>query len=193
MLRFRRRGGFRGKKFREPRMWDRVAATSANGTSIFAAPFVTALWDPTLIIAGNQDLRLTMMRLMVDGEISVTLTGGANPSSHIVSMGIYLGSPGEVKDPSFAAAGDVRSDWLWLSHTPVFQNAASPFFAVATGALTRNLENTVGLLDVRTKRKLDQDQQVLFAIRFRDPLSAVSAATTTTQLFSSVLYQRTPR
>lgn len=189
----RRNSSFSRKGPREPKMWDRFGAATLNGQNIFGAPQTVVLWDPSTVIAGNQDLRLTLMRMMVDGKITVTLTGGANPSAHTVSMGIYMGSAGDVRDPSLPAGLDAKTDWLWIKHSVVQQGTASPILAIADQALTRNLQNQNGLLDIRTKRKVDQEENIIFSIRFNDALSTVSTATAQVELWSSVLYQRTMR
>jgi len=169
-----------------------VQLSGLNGTSIFAVPQVVTLWDPTNVIVGQQDLRLTLMRLMLDGYIAVTLTNAANPSVTVVSLGIYLGTPTEIRDPSLPAAVDRNTDWLWLNHEKQTIVAASP--VLLNVGFQRVLQNTTAnMVDLRTKRKLEMDQVISLAIRFNDGNSAATGATVSTNLWTSVLYQRTMR
>lgn len=191
----RRRGGFGGRiqRPREPKMWDRFKCAVLDGSNIFAAPAGVTLWDPSAMVAGDQDLRLTLMRLMVDGHVAITLTGAANPSETNVAFGIYLaGSDEGLRDPTLPNASDRHADWLWLNHSAVGVTLASPIL-IGGNIGTRNIQNTTGLTDIRTKRKVDQDQLIKLSIRFRSAVGAVSAATVQAELYSSVLYQRTMR
>lgn len=191
-MRFRRRAGFSRKKFREPTNWDRVKMIGQSGTSIFTgAGTAIIVWDPTQLISGGQDLRVTMRRLMIDGACAFTVTGGAVGNPIVVSAGIYIAGAGEpFRNPSLTALADERTDWLWLGHSNFFQNVASP----ATAAFTqlRNIQNQPLLIDLKANRKLDQDQVIYMT--FDVPAQfAVSAATITHQFYSSVLWQRTSR
>lgn len=182
-------------------MWDRAPATPQSAGNVLNTTVSTTIWDPTSVIAGAQDLRLTLMRLLVDGALSVTLAGGtaAIGDIYLISTGIAMVGPSESgADPSLGSAAAEHEDWLWLHHDELVITAgASPFIFPLSNLLIRNLENQTALLDVRAKRKVDQDQVIKISIRVTSPDivngHAPATAVVNHQLFSSVLYQRTGR
>lgn len=204
---FARRRAFRGRGrgFREPTAWDRVNI-SVGSTGILNVPGVTTLWDPTAIIAGPQDLRLTMMRLMLSGTFGLHTTCASTGAAGDVvavrlAMGIYMGSPSESKNPLLLATTDQQADWLWHHSYALFFTLTGAITAANFGGAlpTRNLQNTIGLIDIRSKRKVDQDEQIILA--YAAETSALdnnigfnlTAASIAFKLTSSVLYKRTSR
>lgn len=193
---FRKRRAFRGSRPREPKMWDRVPASPASGVNVLNVVGRVVLWDPSTVVAGNQDLRLTLMRLMLDGAYQVNIAGGTTAAGDLYtsSLGIFLGAVGESRDPSLAAAADEKSDWLFLAHFAFPALAAGTAF---TFNLQRNIQNQGTLIDVHAKRKVDQDQNLIFVYRLTSPDlingHAPATAVLNAQLYSSVLYQRTMR
>lgn len=205
----RRRRRFRGKGFREPTMWDRFPVSVLNNVNIAGATVGSViLWDPTSVVAGHQDLRLTQMRLMVDGGLVVGYTFssvGAAGDEIIIpfNFGVYMGTNGELRNPSLADVAGEQTDWLFLQHTFATVTPSGAITAAnAAFFFERNLQNQAPLLDIRSKRKLEQDEQLIMSFNvpttnsaYRNGSSAfnISTAVIAGQLFSSVLYKRTGR
>lgn len=202
--RFSRLGGRRSGGGREPVMFDRrEGSTGGVGTNIAAAGAAgvaafSTLFDPTNVIAGMQDLRLTLRRLRVllSGVATLGGAGGAVANDvFTIFMGITLASPAETPDPAVIGATGQRDDWLWLYTQQLqFTGAAPQSFSVIP---TYNLKNQIGLIDVRAMRKIDQDQTIQFVAKVNtaEPsltsAHTVATATLQFQLVSSALYSRT--
>lgn len=194
---FRRRA-FRGKggrRYREPRNWDRPPdATVVDTSGVFSQLITQVLFDPTLVVAGNQDLRLTLVALRFSFVHKLVFTAGAIVPL-VLEYGVYVADVGEpARDPSFVAAADAHTDWMWHASSLIFPGTAAVTVANGTGINTMN-GNDVARIGV--KRKLSQDEQVVLVAKvFRADPAADAAPTISRQtLFASrsALYQRTSR
>jgi len=171
-MRFRRRSFSGGaKRPHEPVMFDRRNISFVDppgaGLGIFGATVgpVATLFDPTNVIAGMQDLRLTLRRLRFSFGAVVTVTGATLVTGDVISLywGVALCKAGEANDPSCAGTTGQRADWLWLETQALIFGGNSPQ-SFTVGGL-RNVENQNGLIDIKAQRKVDQDQVVaLYAI-----------------------------
>lgn len=212
-MRFRRRSFGRARKPREPVMQDRRVIHVTANTNILSdqtsgqplvSPIAT-LWNPTDVVAGMQDLRLTMRRLRVSFVISTTITGAGLGNGDIIPLyfGIALSTAGEQADPSVAGTRGQRDDWLWLAMVPQQFTGASPQSFVNLPVL-RNIENQPNFIDIRTQRKLEQDEVILLyamvlslapngSVGSNSPDTLPTAATLRGQVQTSVVYERTMR
>lgn len=201
----RRRRAFSGKRFREPLMWDRFPVSNVSAVSILDAATAVTVWDPTSITAGSQDLRLTMRRLMLGGGLAFHGTIGSTGAAGDVfsvqfGLGVYLSSSGDVRNPLLTATADKQTDWLWLSQFILSLTLTGAITTINfAGNVLRNVENQLQLIDIRTKRKVDQEQQLLLSIAGSSLALdntigvTLTGLNTSTRFTSSVLYSRTGR
>lgn len=197
-MRFRRSFSRRGSIPREPVSWDR-SNIGTSGTAVKDVVGAAVLFDPTAIVAGSQDLRLTIRRILLSLSSIFTVAGGtaAVGDAYEAGFGIYVNRVGEspLPNPLLPTAADQRADWLWLDTAPLLMTAAPPSNFSYIGMA--NLKNTPGLIDVKAMRKLDQDERLtlLATVRGTDIVNGHAPATITWNARSeaSVLYSRTMR
>lgn len=198
-MRFRRRtrGSFRSRGSREPLMWDRAEVLQRSALGFGVVDFAV-LFDPSTIVAGNQDLRVTVRRVLL--YVSPFLVFSAAVAQALVfGMGIYIKRVGEpARDPLLAAAADQRADWMALQYKGVVVGAGAQttFLGVADTLITGGARSSL-LFDVRAMRKMDQDEQLVLCHNDKRIDAADFAAPTETaravNVESSVLYSRTKR
>lgn len=201
-MRFRRRSFHRGARApREPLFWDRLPQqTTVDVSGVYGAVAGITVFDPTTVIAGNQDMRITVRRIRFVFATKLVDTAGSN-IGQMVAAGIYVARAGEPdRDPLYTAAADERTDWMWHWSTTIFGAAAAETIIVGPAAGSAQGANAIDgndLCSVRAMRKLDQDEviRLVFSRKRLDP--AVDAAPTTTRqvigVIPSTLYQRTMR
>lgn len=204
-MRFRRRTFRKGP--REPVNFERFPIAGAgtafaalgDGTTIGAG---FTVFDPTAVVVGAQDLRLTVIRLrLMRGTIVSKITGGTAAAGDIIAFfeGILMteaGSPTTEQDPAQSNAASQRADWLYLGQGPVALTAALPSATAITNPW--NEKNALSLIDVKSKRKLDQGQILKYIVGVKTTTvegnaHTVTAGTLNGVAVSSVLYQRTMR
>lgn len=212
-MRFRRRRfGGRSARPREPLIFDRRNVPLTEGQNIFAASTaaIATLFDPTNVIAGMQDLRLTVRRIRFTACFTVNIVGATLVQNDAIALylGVLMGQPSENAVPSLIAAGGQREDWLWLGTTSLVFGAAAP--QNFTPSILRNIENqaggafAVGLIDIKAQRKVDQDEAILLYAQVDNTNqpggsrsltnvahNATAATIVTGSVVSSVLYSRT--
>lgn len=195
-MRFRRaafRG--RGRRSREPLNWDRIAQVQAVDTSgVYSTLVSVTLFDPTTVVAGSQDLRLTVRRIRFEWGVKLVYGAGANVPQ-VIYAGVYPRRATEaIADPSFANASDQRADWMWHSAIGVLP---------ATAAFTLFLAQDDNVIDgsdrssIRVNRKLDQDMLITLVTKIqRDDPAADALPTVSRQVLTagaSTLYSRSMR
>lgn len=198
-MRFRRSFTRGTKAPREPVSWDRFRVAAAAKNNILNTVAGYTLFDPTAVVQGNQDLRLTMMRLMVDVLYVVGLSGGTAAAGDVYNLGMgiaILGVAEPVPDPLMSTAAAQRTDWLWLSAITLLVPGVPAVFTAAN--VSRNLQNQLNLVDIKAKRKLDQDQVIKLMFRVdgtevNQTGHSPGTATVANDTNVSVLYQRTMR
>lgn len=209
-MRFRhRRFGGAGRRPKEPVAQDRRLVSNAGGAAnqnIFGSsvPAILTLFNPTDVIAGMQDLRLTLRRLRfsLTGSYVVTHNGAAT-DTFICYFGVALTTLNENADPSIISALGQRDDWMVLFQDEI--TGASPVTRILTGPLLRNIENQLYLFDLRTQRKLEQDELVQLYMQISnqnqaggsrslaDQTKNATAATANMVATVSAVYSRTMR
>lgn len=189
-------------------MQDRRHIVITPGTSIFrsgvtqgVAPVAT-LFNPTDVIAGMQDLRLTLRRLRFSLAIVPTITGAGLVANDVIILyaGVTLATAGELANPAIDTGTGQRDDWLWLGQFPMVFGGASPqsFFSLTAG-IERNIENQTGLIDIKAQRKLEQDELIsLYLVVNNDAsigatVNVPTAAVVSGEVTTSVVYERTMR
>lgn len=176
-------------------MWDRQE-TSFFSANAFGTVSELAIFDPRTVISGNQDLRLTIRRVLLDIDILFTFSAAvAQPL--IVGIGLYARRVTEgAHDPLLTAAEDQRADWMWLTHFNFTIAAGAGSYV--TGEFGSQVNGTsLNHPSIRAMRKLDQDELLVLAANTKRADPATFAAPTQTRFGivadASVLYSRTMR
>lgn len=168
----------RGRGPREPRYWSRLTQTLAP--TFGGAAVAGTLFDPTTFTTGATDSRITVLGIRL--AINYSFTQVAASSVATVAAGVYMDNSGQLRDPSIAAATDQRADWmdLWAAAAAGPTTAAATYLCMA--------EDTPIHRIIRAKRKIDQEEAILFSVKV-----AGTGATASVVVVSSVLWQRTLR
>lgn len=195
---FARRRAFRGRgrAQREPVSWDRRELSTYSASAFGVVQSVT-VFDPTVFVAGTQDVRLTVRRLLL--EVFPTVTFSAAVAQGIIfGIGVeFRDASSTAHDPLLTGTTDQQADWLYLGRT-IFGIAAGPGTVVLGDSRLRGkMDWDVFCPNIRAMRKCDQEEvlSVNFNMKRQDP-ATFAAPTVTRQGFvvdSSVLFSRTMR
>lgn len=197
MRRFKRSFGMRSA--REPRVWVRNRAAVAAGSILDSIQNVT-LFDPTAVVAGSVDTRLTAMRTIIsfsDAMDVVTLNTAVTGDVFEVSEGVCFCGVSDVTNPSLTTTPGKETDWLWLRKTLLFAVTGSTIYTgKAPNHGPRGYDTNT--LDIIAKRKVDQQEILRYSVILNSTAingsgHTLSAAARTVVLSSSVLFQRTRR
>lgn len=182
---------------REPVLWDRANSSLYAGSNVKDTAAGATIWAPGSDIAGSPDTRSTHRRIMCSTFFVFELAGGTLAVGDVyeANIGIYMGGAGETtRDPSLAAASDENVDWLFLESFPIGITAAPQGFVHQP---IRNAANQPGLIDLKTMRKIDQDQRIFISVKVRGTDLVAGHAPATIVVYSraeiSALWQRTMR
>lgn len=197
-MRFRRRG-FSRKGGREPTIWTRTKLTIGPGASMAGTNVAATIADPATLpgVGSTTDQRWTMMRGLFQLNLIMQSTvpaGSLVGDTTIAYLGIFMGSSGESPNPETPTQ---NIDWLWFDQARLVAVAAGAGTVTIVPTATRNLQNQSGLLDLKTKRKLDADEVLRLIIRgdVTDVVSGhnATAMTVSGTIMCSVLWKRTMR
>jgi len=162
---------------REPTYWTRSRQTFALTTAVISGGNILV---PSANVSGNLDSEVTALRTKLSLSflwVPALLTS-ALP---FIDIGVVPTEVGLAANPTplLTAAFDQRADWLYLDSLYVGQNGIEE---PTVGQVSTNLQ-----IDIKSKRKLDQDSQL--SVFFQSTF----AGTMTCIMKSSVLWQRTLR
>lgn len=195
MRRFRRHSG--GRRAKEPVSWLRSETFTRNATLGLGTALQTVIFDPESVVFGAVDTRITVRRIKLEVFPLVTVTVNAAAQVLICGMGVFMGDASlPQRNPNLVTEEDQETDWLYLSHRPL---------TIAAGAASYTLENfqrgntawDAFAPDIRSMRKLDNQQVLLCTIAFKQlDITDFTAPTVTvgaSMIDASVLYSRTMR
>jgi len=163
-------------KPREPVFWFRQRSAIVPVTGVAGS---VAIFVPQAVTTGSVDTGVTILRVKLSLTVSPS-PGAVNDLGHFGVMALLGSFNGAAAlNPALPAAVDQRGDWMYLKTAYLGSSAAlgeSEMF---------NKD-----IDIKTKRKLEQDDDLRFcwATTF-----AGGAGTQLVNLVSSVLWQRTLR
>lgn len=176
---------FSRKGTREPLVWSRGtfsgAINAAGGTG------VATVFAPTALVAGTIDTRLTLRRFKMH-IMPVAVAARANNSSFLL-LGLALSSIGApAPSPAMLTTAGQQEDWLFLGVYDI-----SAYFN-ATAVDNPGYDRVIHI-DVKSMRKVDQDQVVSISWDIFNPTTGVRDTTATLALngVSSSLFSRTRR
>lgn len=175
-------------------MWDRNELTGFAATG-FGTVLGVDVFDPTAIVAGNQDLRVTIRAMRL--TIFPTFTFSAAVSQGLViGLGAYIRRATEtIRDPLLPAAADQRADWMYLAYEN-FSIAAGAQVIIASDTTFQG-DNSIFRPRIRAMRKMDQDELVTVCLNAKRLDAGTFVAPTQTRvgmvIDASVLYSRTRR
>lgn len=189
---------------REPRFWARDRLRQAAALTITSGTVAGIdIFDPSAETAGTVDGRLTIMRCMIEGPLTFKFTTNAAATAGdavVVKAGLVVRdralAAANLPNPCFASTDPKKEDWLWLHSFVGIISGGGPNYEVTLGFL-RNLVNESGLLDIKAKRKIEEQQLLTLVLSASDFTvtkdNTVTAATAFHDLTVSVLFQRTMR
>lgn len=196
-MRFRRSFSRKGSP-REPLFWQRRLQSFGALADSLAATRDVVIFDPTADVPSAQDGRVTLRKLIVEASLFYAPTGGtlAANDQYSIGIGIYMRGVSEpARNPLMAAATDQSADWLWLQYQSFIAPSASFTLNVRP---TSNLFNQDERVDIKSMRKLNEDQVIALSTRFDGVEIGQSGHTPGSVNFSariliSSLWQRTMR
>lgn len=192
-MRFRRRS--RGK--REPSFWDRQRFDIVDET--LTTPTSLGFFVPGATNTFSVDSRVTVLRIhatiLITSSVDTLITTGA---THRFNLGVCVNQFGATSpNPHMLASADVQADWMWVGSSIVQMfNQATTGNRVNAPAFQSGSPSGGGAtleLDIKTKRKLTDAQNLEF-----NCFPAADSGAATLPVYSihavfSTLYQRTLR
>lgn len=187
----------RGRRPREPVIWDRSVGTFSGVVLSTPTVGVATIFAPTATVTGALEEELTIRRVLLHVNLSIVQVHGneAAGDSFLYGIGCLVVRGGETAhDPLLKASADQRAQWLWRWETTLPASGATN---VATLAPERNVQNEPGLIDIKVARKLDQDETLVIVVSTTnvDLINghAYTSQTGFARMAGDVIYQRTMR
>lgn len=199
MRTFRRtfRRGFRGGFPREPVVWERFRATASGSDKDTTLSIV--LFDPSTFGAGSAlDERVTWLGCHLFVQVRDAVVHGTLAANDVLEFGWgvgVLGTNANLPDPFLSDDYSKRFDWLALGNVFSFSDGADHTYYTYP---SQNNPDASGSTEVRirSKRKLQEDEQVKFVWRRLGTAQGGGTMTSSTSLGIvevSNLLQRTMR
>lgn len=177
-MRFRRSSRGSHRSPRPQTTWFRQRSSLVLTTGTLTS---LTMFAPSTFQSGTVDNEMTVLRVKLLFEGVLVLGAGGNSVPELL-MGVYV-DPGTIlSDPSMAAAADQRQDWMTLGSVLPEAPLITPQVVGAA--------NWSKTFDIRAKRKLSQEDQLLLGIK---PTFQTNGGSFTLNVVQSILFQLTRR
>jgi len=157
----------------------------------FATPTSQVIGDPTILpgsaLGFDQNRTIRRIRLNVNAAFFNDIPG--TPVTGEFICGVYVAnSDSAVRSPAFASADDLETDWLDMWLMPFRSDTTLS----ATNTVVYAYDHVANNRDIRTNRKLENDEVIVFTMIPNSLTGAIALDSGNVDLQQSLLWTATP-